>query len=304
MQIALLPQPDGHRIATYYWPQAAARRVVVIAHGMAEHAARYAGFAQALNQQGCAVWAYDHRGHGQSVHDGRLGHFADEQGWDKVVGDLASVLQQVRAQHPGLPVLLFAHSMGSFVARALMLRPGKLIDGLILSATGFRQSAIARVMAGIAAVAGRRQGWDQPSAMMRKLVFGTFNLRFVPSRTQFDWLSRVPAEVDAYIADPLSGFDCSAGLWRDLFLGIVELEAAEARGADLIDVPVWLLAGSHDPVSMGGKGCRQLADRYQAVGLHDVSVTVYPQGRHEMLNESNREQVYADLFAWMDQRFT
>lgn len=304
MQIETLRAADGHAIAAYHWPQPSARRVLVIAHGMAEHAGRYDAFARFMNQQGCEVWALDHRGHGQSVHDGRQGHFADSDGWSKVVGDLACLLEHARQRSPALPVLLFGHSMGSFVARAVLLARPKLVDGLVLSATGFRQTALARVLAGIAAVAGRRQGWDQPSAMMRKLVFGTFNLRFMPSRTPFDWLSRVPAEVDAYIADPLAGFDCSAGLWRDLFLAIVAMEAAEAKGSELPDVPVWLLAGSHDPVSMGGKGCKQLAARYQAAGLHDVSVTIYPQGRHEMLNESNREQVYVDFSAWMAQRFT
>ncbi|PHV11801.1 lysophospholipase [Chitinimonas sp. BJB300] len=277
---------------------------MVIAHGMAEHAARYDDFARFLNQHDCEVWALDHRGHGQSVQHGRLGHFADTEGWKKVVGDLVCLLTHVRRHSPGLPVVLFGHSMGSFVARSLVLAEPELTNGLILSATGFRQSALARVMAGIAAVSGRSSGWDQPSALMRKLVFGTFNLRFVPSRTTFDWLSRVPEEVDAYLADPMAGFDCSAGLWRDLFLGIVEMETREARESGLPDIPVWLLAGSHDPVSMGGKGCKQLADRYQAAGLHDVSVTIYPQGRHEMLNERNRAEVYADFAAWLDKRFT
>ncbi|MGQ5524469.1 lysophospholipase [Chitinimonas sp. PSY-7] len=304
MQIEKLLQADGHAIAAYHWPQPDARRVLVIAHGMAEHAARYDGFAQFLNQQGCEVWALDHRGHGQSVLNGRLGHFADTDGWTKVVNDLAALVAHARQHSPGLPLVLFGHSMGSFVARALVLNHPKLVDGLVLSATGFRQSALARVLAGIAAVLGRSQGWDQPSAVMRKLVFGTFNLRFVPSRTAFDWLSRVPEEVDSYVADPLAGFDCSAGLWRDLFLGIVEMEALEARESGLPDVPVWLMAGSHDPVSMGGKGCRQLADRYQAAGLRDVNVTLYPQGRHEMLNERNRDEVYADFTAWLGKRFT
>lgn len=304
MQRETLEQADGHRSAVYHWPLADARYCVVIAHGMAEHGARYADFAGFLNQHGCEVWAMDHRGHGGSVAGGSLGHFADADGWSKVVADLAALLTQRRQQQPQRPLIVFGHSMGSFIARALLLARPELFDGLVLSATGFRQAALARVMAGIAAVAGRRQGWAEPSALMRKLVFGTFNLRFVPARTGFDWLSRVPEAVDAYIADPQAGFDCSAGLWRDLFLGIVELEAAEARGTGLPDVPVWLLAGSHDPVSMGGKGCKQLAERYLAAGLHDVSVTVYPQGRHEMLNERNREQVYADFAAWLGARFT
>jgi alpha-beta hydrolase superfamily lysophospholipase len=301
MQIDTFSPSGDATLARYYWPASNPRRVVVIAHGMAEHAGRYDALARFLNQHDCAVWALDHRGHGGSVGTGSKGHFADRDGFRLVVGDLIALVQQARARHPGLPVVVFGHSMGSFVARAALLVEPALFDGVVLSATGFRQAPLARVMARIAAWDGRRHSAAQPSALMRKVVFGTFNLRFWPKRTGFEWLSRDPAAVDAYIADAYCGFDCSAQLWHDLFEAIIAMEHGEARPAGLpVNLPVWLLAGSHDPVSMGGLGCKQLASRYRAQGLRDVTVTIYPKGRHEMLNETNRQAVFDDLAAWLD----
>jgi len=297
--------PDQATLRRTLWDIDAPRCIVVIAHGMAEHAARYDAFAQVLNAQGIAVWSHDHRGHGGSVQGGLRGHFADTQGWTRVVEDLIQLVEAARAKHPGVPVVLFGHSMGSFVARAAVLaRPG-LIDGLILSATGFRQTPLAKIMARIAAWDGRKHGMQTPSRLMAKLVFGTFNLRFRPRRTPFDWLSRDTAEVDKYIADPDCGFDCSPQLWQDLFRGIVDMEWREA-GAGIVPthLSVLMIAGSHDPVSMGGRGCRQLQERYLKQGLRDIVVTIYPEGRHELLNETNRQEVFDGLLMWLNRRFT
>lgn len=295
---------DGALLGRYHWPAQQPRRIVVISHGMAEHAGRYDEMARFLNQHDCEVWALDHRGHGRSVQDGRVGYFAERDGFRRVVADLMQLIDHAKAQHPGLDVVLIGHSMGSFVARLLMLtRPG-LVNGFVLSATGFRQAPLARWMARIAAWQGRRKGADKPSAFMSKLVFGTFNLRFLPSRTAFDWLSRDPKTVDAYMADRECGFDCSPQLWQDLFNAIVEMETREAGGSTLhATLSVMLLAGTHDPVSMGGKGCRQLSERYLRIGLRDVVVKVYPKGRHEMFNETNKQEVWQDLLTWINRRF-
>ncbi|WP_374347272.1 lysophospholipase [Chitinimonas sp.] len=305
MQIDTQIAGDGATLARYHWPAATPRRIVVIAHGMAEHAGRYDDFARFLVEHDCEVWALDHRGHGGSVQAGRKGHFADQGGFALVVGDLLALVEKARAALPGLPLVLFGHSMGSFISRAAVLQRPGLIDGLVLSATGFRQAPLARLMGWIAGRSGRKHGFDQPSVLMRKLVFGTFNLRFSPKRTGFEWLSRDDAQVDRYMADRDCGFDCSAKLWQDLFGAIVTMEQREAGGATLPGkLSVWLLAGSHDPVSMGGKGCKQLAERYLGLGLRDVVVTLYPKGRHEMLNETNRDEVYQAMLSWLERRFT
>ncbi len=302
MQLSRLRAEDGQDVPLCQWlPATTARGVVLVSHGMSEYAARYDRFALALNAAGYAVYAHDHRGHGaQAAQEGRLGWFAEEEGWDRVVADLHTVRCHAEAAHPGLPLVVLGHSMGSFIVRAYFLRHGEGLAGLVLSSTGYRQRWLAAILRKLAAWDGRRRGWQQASPFMAKLVFGSFNLAFMPTRTRMDWLSRDSTEVDAYIADPLCGGDPAPGLWHDLFGGIIAMEAGEAAGQGLPkDCPVYLLAGSRDPVSQGKLALGQLARRYRAAGLRDVETRVYPGGRHEMLNESNRDQVMADLLGWL-----
>lgn len=300
-----IPASDGKPLTLYAWlPEQAPRGIVHFSHGMSEHGQRYADIAHFLNQAGFAVYAHDHRGHGATASSPvELGHYADEDGWNKVVSDIGTINAYIRNAHPGLPVFLFGHSMGSFIVRAYLLRAANTVQGAVISATGFEQSPIARLLRSIAALVGRRKGFAVPSRFMSKLVFGTFNLQFLPAKTPFDWLSRDPETPRKYIADPLCGFDCSPQLWVDLFGGIIAMEAAEKQAGCLpASLPVWLLAGTRDAVSMGGKGIKQLAKRYQKAGVESVSVTLYPGGRHEMLNERNRDEVYADLLGWLNQQ--
>jgi len=300
MQTFSLTAIDGAAIPVCLWtPAGPPRATVLISHGMSEYAARYHRLATRLAGAGYLVVAHDHRGHGMAP--AVRGHYADADGWNLVVDDLRVVQEWVAMQHPGLPQLLFGHSMGSFIARAFFAIHGEQLSGLVLSATGYRQRWLATVLGRVAGWQGRKHGFAAPSRFMARLVFGSFNLGFLPARTSFDWLSRDPHEVDAYRFDPLCGFDVSAGLWRDLFGGIVELEAAEARGTGLnTGCPVWLLAGSRDPVSLGRFGLNQLARRYRAAGLTDVTVTVYPGGRHEMHNDIRRDEFECDLLDWLD----
>lgn len=297
MERFTLAAGDGATIHVCRWlPEDAPRAVVHISHGMSEYAARYDRLARALTAAGYAVYAHDHRGHGE--HAQQLGHYGDVDGWECVIDDLHRVQQHIAAQHPGVPRVLLGHSMGSFIARSYFVRHGDGLAGLVLSATGYRQKPLAHLLRTVARRVGRGR-MDQPSRCMAVLVFGTFNLGFFPARTQGDWLSRDPAEVDAYLNDPLCGYDVSAGLWVDLFGAIVDMEKAEGGGQVAGRCPVMILAGSRDPVSMGKLACNQLARRYRAAGVADVDVRVYPGGRHEMFNESNRDEVTADLVAWL-----
>ena len=299
MEAFTLSAADGETIRGWHWlPAGEVRGVVQIVHGMGEYAARYRRFAASLADAGYAVYAHDQRGHGEWPR--RRGWFAAEQGWNKVVDDVDTVRRHAAAQHAGLPLFLFGHSMGSFVARAYLLRHGRGLAGLALSATGYRQAWLARLMRRVAGLAGRRGGMTTPSRGMSRLVFGSFNLSFLPARTTVDWLSRDPAEVDRYLADPLCGFDFTPALWQDLFGGIIALEAGEKRGRDLPRCPVLLLTGSRDPVSLGHWALWQLARRYRRAGLDDITLRVYRGGRHEMLNETNRDVVTADILAWLD----
>jgi alpha-beta hydrolase superfamily lysophospholipase len=296
---------DGFVISAMRWlPAAAPRAVLVIAHGMAEYAARYDAFALHCASAGVAVYALDHRGHGASIaEDTPRGHFADDDGWSKVQSDLDLLRTRAAESHAKVPLFFFGHSMGSFIGREYLLTRSATLDGAILSATGWRAGALNRVLRWVADREVAKNGPRAPSARMRKLVFGSFNLRFLPSRTAFDWLSRDPKVVDAYIADPLCGFDCSGKLWSDLLGATSAIEQREddpklpPRG-----LPLLLIAGSHDAVSMGGLGHGQVAARYRAAGNTHVDDRRYPEGRHELLNETNRDEVWRDVLAWITDR--
>lgn len=300
MQTFALATQDDYTIqGVYCLPQQTPRAVLLFCHGMSEHAGRYVPLAQRLAAAGYAVYVHDHRGHGRSAV--LPGYFAEANGWDKVVDDVREVADHIAACHPDVPLVLYGHSMGSFIARAFFLRYGHRLSGMVLSATGYRQRFLARVMRGVARLAARLGGAANPSRFMTSLVFGSFNLGFMPARTKLDWLSRDPVQVDAYIADPLCGQHPTPQLWIDLFGGIMALEAGEAAGRGLaLSCPVWLQAGSRDPVSLGKFGLGQLAARYRQAGLRDVTVTVYSGGRHEMHHETNHAELEADLLAWLN----
>lgn len=290
---------DGHAIQVCHWPPASpVRGVILLSHGMSEYGARYDRLAKVFAAAGYAVYAHDHRGHGKQP--AIRGWFAERDGWQRVLDDLDEVRRHAALDWPGAPLYLLGHSMGSFIARAYFLAHGEGLAGLMLSATGYRQAMLARGMRGIARLAGRKGRSTQPSVFMATLVFGSFNLGFRPTRTPVDWLTRDQGEVDRYLADPLCGFAPTPSLWVDLFGGIIVMEKGEKRGKGLNTAcPVLLFAGSRDPVSLGKIGLNQLKRRYLAAGLTDVQVRVYPGGRHEMHNETNRHELEADLLAWL-----
>ena len=293
---------DGTALHTYSWePDGPAKAVVQIAHGMAEHAGRYDRFATALNAAGYAVYADDHRGHGQTnpVGSGH-GYFADEQGFATVVEDLYSVSERIRADHPTLPLFLFGHSMGSFLARAYAAGHGDDLAGLILSGTAGGQGLLGKAGAAIAALEIKVRGRTARSPLMDTLTFGQYNRAFSPTRTKFDWLSRDPKEVDAYVSDPLCGNVFTTGFFADLLVGLDNVNNKETIARVPTSLPIQLIAGSLDPVGAGGKGVLQVAEQYRAAGVEDVSLHLYIGARHEILNETNRDEVTADVITWLD----
>lgn len=278
---------DGHRVPVLSWVPDRADQALVIAHGMAEHAARYEPLAQWLNQRGIAVYAIQHRGHGPHCPAGSLGHYADNQGWQKVINDLSNIIHWVRSQHPDMPLSLFGHSMGSFIAQAYVQQYGDQIDNLLLCATNRIDRMKLAPYLGLVKLIALIRGKHHQSPLIDALSFGAFNKSFAPNRTSHDWLSRDSTQVDRYLKDPLCGFHCSVGLWADFIGGMLALNPDRWRR----NLPVHLMAGDQDPVGEMGKGFSRHVANLRKAGVHVASVQLFEGARHELVNETVAHQV-------------
>ncbi|WP_277962400.1 alpha/beta hydrolase [Pseudomonas sp. RIT-To-2] len=296
-----LTATDHARLYTYTWlPAEAPRAVVLLAHGMAEHAGRYGHLGEALATAGIALYAPDLRGHGRTAEAGVVGHYADRCGWSRVLDDLAELARHLHQVHPGTPMVVMGHSMGSYLAQGYLLRHGSGVQGAIFSGSNYQPPGFYRAARLVARLESLRQGAKGRSALIERLSFGTFNKAFRPTRTRFDWLNRDPAAVDAYINDPLCGFRCTNQLWLDLLQGLALISAPGNLAQVNQRLPILIVGGSCDPVSQG-KRLTDLAHAWGATGSRPVTLKLYAQARHEILNEINREEVIADLLAWLQQ---
>ncbi len=274
---------DRTRIATYAWTDSVTnpRGAVQIAHGLAEHASRYDRLAQALNAAGYLVHANDHRGHGRSVvSEDDLGNFGFA-GFAGLIEDVVAYGARIAPQHPGLPLFLVAHSMGSFAAQSVLLDHSEQYAGVVLSAS----TAVDVLAASLAQSEG-------PAGLE------AFNAGF-EHRTGYEWLSRDESEVDAYVADPLCGFDLPDDAIPQLFADAERLAAREALAGIRVDLPILIVSGEADPLAGGGQLVELLGQRYREAGLIDVTTQVYPEARHEIFNEVNRDQITVDVVAWL-----
>lgn len=289
---------DGRNIKVTTWTSPQAKAYLHICHGMAEHIDRYHEFAESMVSQGFNVLYHNHRGHGEGE---TLGHYADQDGWLKTIQDIKDV-QLNTIKDNALPIFLFAHSMGSFIAQGFAIRHGKELAGLILSGTNYQHPFMYHAGRMVAKVESFRIGLGAPSQTMDKLSFASFNSHFKPSRTDFDWLSRDPEQVDHYINDPLCGFACSAETWRQLLSGLIEISSNENLKKIPFDLPVYLFGGDKDPVGRMGKGIPALAKKLRQTGHDNVTSKLYKDGRHEMLNETCKTEVYQDVADWINQQ--
>jgi alpha-beta hydrolase superfamily lysophospholipase len=275
---------DGTKIAAYRWdPVGEPRAIAQITHGVGEYATRYSPLAQALSLHGFVVYAHDHRGHGASVADGaELGALGDT-GWDELVTDIGRMGQRAREAYPSLPLGLIAHSLGSFATQQWLLDHSHEVDAVVLSGT---------------------TALDLLEPMMdldAPMDLSAFNAAFQPPRTEFDWLSRDDEQVDRYIADPLCGFGLDIPGSKSLFAGARGV-ADPARVAGMrTDLPVYIVVGELDPVNGQLALVGVLVDRYRRGGLDDVTLQVYPGARHEVFNETNRDEVFGNMITWLGQ---
>jgi alpha-beta hydrolase superfamily lysophospholipase len=283
-----------------WYSQQPPKAVLMIAHGMAEHSGRYGRLAEALVEVGFEVYAHDQRGHGKTAEHGLLGLYAEENGWSLVVADLAQLNHHIRQQHPKTPIFLLGHSMGSYIAQAYLMQHSSSLQGAILSGSNYQPVALYRVAQLLARFERWRQGPQGRSALLEFATFGSFNKRFKPNRSTFDWLSRDPVEVDKYVNDPLCGFRCVNQLWIDLFGGLQQITPVDNLAQIDNQLPLLVIGGACDPVS-DGKRQRDLAEALRSAGNQQVQLQLYPEARHELLNESNRDEVTAFIIDWLQQ---
>lgn len=299
---------DGHEIFSRIWKSdkntTAPRAVVHINHGMAEHCARYAPLAEKLVAEGYVVIAHDHRGHGYSVKNGEtLGHYADKNGWDLVLKDVKLVNDYIHKTFPSTPIIILGHSMGSFITQGYMVKYGNTVDAVLLSGSAYHTEFELSYAKAAAKVEKARIGSKGRSFLLDTLSFGSYNKNFNPVRTNSDWLSRDPAEVDKYVEDPLCGFLCTNQFWLDLLGGIGIITKVKNLRNIPNRIPYLLFSGERDPLSFSDKehGISKLKQRLEKSGQHSVTVKLFPQGRHEILNETNREEVMDYIVHWLEQ---
>ncbi|WP_432560667.1 lysophospholipase [Granulicoccus sp. GXG6511] len=270
-----IPSADGLDLQTYLWePASAPRAVIQLQHGLGEHAGRYRRFGEALTAAGYLVYAPDARGSGRTA-AGQYGHWGPD-GWPGWVDDLNQLNRRIRADHPGLPLALVGHSMGSFASQQFVVDRSQEIDALVLLGTT-EPGGLADMLTGPPDLAAFNAGFEH--------------------RTGFEWLSRDEAEVDKYCADPECGFETQP------FEGIQTLKRAadpEELARIRKDLPVLLMSGDADPIAGGGAAVELVAQRYREAGLTDVEVVLYPEARHELLNETNRDEVTERVLAFLD----
>jgi len=281
---------DGQAGYVHVWQgRAPASGVVLLAHGMGEHALRYQPLAESLVAAGFDVYANDHRGHGQTVREAsQLGDYGPE-GWRGLIDDALLLARRIRDDYE-VPVLIMGHSMGSMLVQHLLTEASELYDGAALSGT----TAVDVMAAAAAAPAAAEESAEAGETDL----FASFNAAFEPVRTPSDWLSRDPEQVDLYVDDPLCGFSVTDASFASLMEAGAAYSTPEATSRIRPELPIYVFAGDKDPVGAGGVLVRRVVDRYREAGIQDVELKLYPDARHEVFNETNREEVVRDFLAW------
>ena len=294
--------------AVEWLPAGRVRAVLQLSHGLGEHVLRYDPLAEYLTAHGVAVFGHDHLGHGLSVPpDGVRLWFGTKGSWTFLLDDLRTCRRTAQKRIPvdaDDPVLWFllGHSLGSFLARAYLIRFPGLADGAILTGTGQPSAALLAFGRALVAEEEKRLGEQSVSKIALAAAFGTYNLPFAPNRTVYDWLSANEDNVDCFMSSPLCGGAPTLGLLREMLTGLQEIGNAKNLRRMKHDTPVLFLSGTRDPVGNMGKGVRHVERAFRRAGMRDVTAALYTGLRHEILNERERYDVYADIFHWMESR--
>jgi len=291
---------DGHRLVGYIWPKSNAKANILIVHGMSEHCARYDHFASFLNDQGYGVYSVDLRGHGKTAGSlENVGFFAMKDGWQRVTKDICEYAEHIKQVSPNKPVILLGHSMGSLIARHCAFTSPELFDGYIFSATAGDPGMLGTIGSGVSKMNIRMMGPKNRSKLLTKMAFGDYNKKFKPKKTEKDWLSRDESVTKKYMDDEYCMQIFTAQFFNDLLYGVIEANRMDRMRKMNMDTPILLFAGDMDPVGEYGKGPKAVFDKMNAVGVTDLSLKMYKDGRHEMLNEINKQEVYEDVVGWL-----
>ncbi len=303
MENIYYPSHDGVTTihACLWLPEGEIKGVVQIIHGMAEYAERYAPFAEYLTEQGFAVCADDHLGHGQSVRSQEdLGYFNKRRDINIIIQDIRALQLAVKKQVGSVPYFILGHSMGSFFCRKYISQYGGDFNGTIIMGSGFMSMATLNAALFFVGLDALFCGWRHRSKFIKKLAFGSYNKRFPPARTQNDWLSESSENVDRYEADPLCGFDFTNNGYSVLFNIIKVACSTETIKAVPKNLPVFFVAGANDPVGNYGKGVQKAYDKFKKAGIEEVDITLYENGRHEILNDTCSDKVKEDILAFIN----
>lgn len=299
-----LPSSDGRSVlhVTVWEPKREIRGILQISHGMIEHIGRYDGFARALAAEGILVAGHDHLGHGKSSRQEDYGFFADQNGDVCVIRDMRRVSRALKKRYPARPYFFLGHSMGSFFLRKYLMVYGRDGDGAVIMGTGDEPLPV--LLAGMTAVSltGRIRGWRYRSSLLHNLVLGSFDRKFKEDREPKRWISGDRKKVQEYQKDPMCQFIFTCSAYRDLFKIMLDLKSCFWLSRMPENLPVLLLSGDQDPVGNQGRGVKRVYKKMKKRGVLDVTVRLYPGCRHELLNETNRRQVYQDILAWIDRR--
>lgn len=290
-------------IQEWYNPDKRPKAVVQISHGMAEHIDRYHPFAVFLVQNGFHVIGNDHRGHGRTGENiNAMGYFSDTEGFEKTVEDLHVITDHIKDQFTNVPIILFGHSMGSFLARRYIQMYSSDLTGVILSGTGSQPTIAINAGKLIAKLEMWRKDPKTPSPLLNKLAFGRFAKQIKNAKTSFDWLSRDNEQVKLYIDDPRTGFTPSSSFFYDLFQGINMIQDLTKVNGIAKELPMLFISGEKDPVGDRTIGVKKAVKQYEKVGIKNIHTIIYPESRHELLNEVNKAEVYRDIIDWINKQ--
>jgi len=283
-------------------PTGEVRGVIQIAHGMAERISRYFDFAQFLVEQGFVVVGNDHLGHGRTKADNEgYGFFGPFQGRNLLVADMYQLTELTRELYPDAPYFVLGHSMGSFLLREYLTLHGDELAGAIIMGTGNPSATTLSLGLGLSRFIGALRGDRYRSPMIANMVDGTYNRKIADARTPFDWLTKVSSVVDAYNKDESTGFRFTMNGFEHFFINIIYAVSDKAFARTPKDLPILVVSGEQDPVGAYGKQVVEVVEKYKAAGVEDVTLILYPDDRHEILNETDRLTVYHDILNWLNQ---